>query len=1102
MKRDSRFMPSKAAVEPDAAWPGLEPTSRDQMKLQKAMKRHQDMHSLQEAAQSIQTLHVLMQELESRNVIPNKNAMQIYLQHCCAKSASFEAADIALWMMERHGCRFEVSTVVQIAMQVSLRADMCLVAQFVRRLLRTTLLHLQENELSFLERHMTFVLAERKESTDESMGMLETFAERGLRIDWESSTAQEFHIYNTSHGTYKPTEGYGFAKKNLVALLSIDPDPSSVLYSKYCRHRDGAIVDVIKAGDGEPLVVRFRMPVTIPFHADLLYRLDHLDTAEVQTKRMMESLKVLGRDPQSCRLIPHTQLCQILLLPPEEQYTIKVLLRPKDARLATLDGELDFREDSMDPIRVTSLGSGVLSDWNHGNPGNQVQVGDRVVEINGTRERHEMVDEILTAQGFKYELAITLMRKVKVDYNHVSTDMLLPSALDTETVFVSKQEKLSEKLNKSQIDAVRQASTQRLCLIQGPPGTGKTTTAVELLDFLLTNSLVPTPILVSGHTNAAVDNILVGLIKKQKRVVRVGEGEKVRAECRPYVLGEERAVDPKCAEVICATCIGSGSGMFSKEGLKFHTVLIDECSQATETACLVPICRAAQQLILIGDQCQLQPMIKSDLGRSQDLGVSLFNRLCRQGICPAMLDTQYRMHPAICDFPSGAFYNGLLKSGVCHANRIPTRYWEWPSPLAPVCFIDAKDGWDSSSDGQNEGYEMTNQYEVDLVMSVLEKILQDPNLSSKDEDGTYPIGIITPYAAQKELIVNTLKQGGLADAKGNPLIETNSVDGFQGREKDIIIFSAVRSNDAGTVGFLHDWRRINVMLTRSKRGLIVIGNRETLKTDFYWKSWLKWASTHGCIPGETGRGTWTPICLVEDEWVIKPQALPTSSRMPTSDSSALTVKPKALSFSKSVTANQPEDSWGDAWLDCGRPTMQCSKAPALSASAQDLTSWEDLATDEDPEVDVNASVASWEDLATDMESESDVNCLAVAEIESGTEFSTADSLMTESLECSTIASQAGELLEDFLMQPMQSAQCTPTLNTPTLNDLAVLPPPTEATPDEAIERVRSSLGSSMESKIPPVSRLRSELGQQRQRERQKQRRKQHHQADKQACSGR
>merc|ERR1719387_2380903 len=224
------------------------------------------------------------------------------------------------------------------------------------------------------------------------------------------------------------------------------------------------------------------------------------------------------------------------------------------------------------------------------------------------------------------------MRKVKIQDSGVRADVRLPSAGDTERLLQAEEEALRERLNASQVEAIRRASTQRLCLIQGPSGTGKTTTALELLDFLLRNDVVPTPILVSGHTNAAVDNLLAGLAKLGRRVARIGEGDKVRPDCRPYVLGEELAAEPAAAEVVCATCAGSGNGVFSREGVKFHTVLIDECTQATETSCLVPICRRAEHLVLVGDQCQLQPFVKAELAGSECLGNSLFSRLCQQGI--------------------------------------------------------------------------------------------------------------------------------------------------------------------------------------------------------------------------------------------------------------------------------------------------------------------------------------------------------------------------------------------------------------------------------------------------------------------------------------
>jgi len=395
--------------------------------------------------------------------------------------------------------------------------------------------------------------------------------------------------------------------------------------------------------------------------------------------------------------------------------------------------------------------------------------------------------------------------------------------------------------------------------------------------------------------------------------------------------------------------------------------------------------------------------------------------------------------------------------------------------------VDAKDGWDSS---WKEGHEVTNAEEVRLVLLTLQKLLRDPELAIKAEDGTYPVGIITPYAAQRELIIKELEKAALIDEKGKPLVETNSVDGFQGREKDVIIFSAVRSNDTGTVGFLHDWRRINVMLTRAKRGLIIIGNRETLQTDIYWKSWLKWASTHGCIQGESARGSWTQLCLIEDEWVIKPQDIP--------------VKP-----TESVDARVAlEDSWVDC-LDCAQPTMQSMEAEPKTAS-QIMGSRDNPVTHVDSEMGAHNSremdsvvkpmmqdLGSWEDLATDVESE-DADCSPAADGESSVESQTTESWMTESLWSSAVTSLTEVLQQDFGPGPMQTC-------TPTPNELAALPTSHRMyapTAPDLVERVGNSLRPPTERLVPQVFRLRSEAGQQKQRERQKQRRRQYRQTRK------
>jgi hypothetical protein len=917
------------------------------------MADHKHAHSVLEACESVQHLRSLMFELDRKDVIPNLHAMRIYIQQCCVKSATFEAeelcfqaATLGLEMMEKHGCRFEVSLVVEIALQISLRASMASVDPFVRKLVRTSLPHLSKRESRFVERHLIFALAERKDTTIESLNNANPFAESDIQIDWASSTAQEFHLYNVIDGgkkIYKPCEGYGFAKKGLTALLSIDHDPASVLSKGYRRQRDGAIVDVWSAKEDEPLVVRVRTQVAVPLDGGY-YRLDNLDISEVPIKRMMETMKILGRDshPQYGRRLPNASLCEVLFLPAEEAYSAHLVLRAKGADAAPLV-ELDLCEYSAEPIRVKSIGSGPLLQWNRSHPNKLIHIGDRVASINDYTTKDEMLEELRFAHTWsKYDLRITFMKKVKIQDHGLEDDAnaLLPNSGEIFDALGKHEAELRKKLNKSQVAAIRGACTRRLSLIQGPPGTGKTTTSVELLDFLLSNKLVPTPILVSGHTNAAVDNILVGLARKGRSIVRVGVEEKVRLECRPYVLGGEKAAEPFAAEVILATCIGSGDNVFQREGIRCHTVLIDECSQATETSCLVPICQAAQQVILVGDQCQLEPMIKSDFIKADALGNSLFNRLCQQGIEPMMLDTQYRMHPSICEFPSEAFYHGQLLSGVSRVDRTPTTYWKWPSPTTPVCFIDAQNGWESEEEGK---IEKKNEHEVEIVLSVIQKLVKDPKLTSLREEGTYSIGVVTPYAAQKELISGELQRQGFTDDKGRLLIEVNSVDGFQGREKDVIVFSAVRSNSQGDVGFLHNWRRMNVMLTRAKHGLIVIGNRETLSHDEYWRNWITWAASRGCIRGMEASGKWTSKCLIDEDWVVKPKEHCTQASKGNgfnSDSENCgnsKAKAHVQNGKKSIpdVGQQPVDSWDDGFDDLDSATQQKTSRPCFPVCKDD-----------------------------------------------------------------------------------------------------------------------------------------------------------------------
>merc|ERR1740121_1391615 len=412
-------------------------------------------------------------------------------------------------------------------------------------------------------------------------------------------------------------------------------------------------------------------------------------------------------------------------------------------------------------------------------------------------------------------------------------------------------------LNKSQVEALTRACTQRITLIQGPPGTGKTTTAVQIVSALVQYGLVELPMLVTADSNTAVDNLVKGIGKKGLNVVRVGRPESIREDVKAYAL-DGRWKQLKSAEVVCATCIGASGTTLDK--IRFGTVLIDECTQAAESAALVPLARGCQQVILIGDQCQLPPTVLSDVAENENLGESLFTRLVTQGVRPVLLDTQYRMHPLIAEFASAAFYNGRLQNGVSHMTRIPPEGFAWPSRQMPVAFVNLEQG-----EEKREGATYINPREAERTLAALAEVCKNDVVKPED------VGLVTPYKGQVNYIKKLIRERP-ALAKFRSGLEVESVDGFQGQEKEVIIFCAVRNNRDGKVGFLSDWRRLNVMLTRARRGCIVIGSKPTLNQDPLWQEWLKWATARGAICGESAKGTWVPRYLVDDRdgvWTVK-----------------------------------------------------------------------------------------------------------------------------------------------------------------------------------------------------------------------------------------
>eukprot|EP00931_Biecheleriopsis_adriatica_P115853 TRINITY_DN91605_c0_g1_i1.p1 TRINITY_DN91605_c0_g1~~TRINITY_DN91605_c0_g1_i1.p1 ORF type:complete len:823 (+),score=205.26 TRINITY_DN91605_c0_g1_i1:203-2671(+) len=425
---------------------------------------------------------------------------------------------------------------------------------------------------------------------------------------------------------------------------------------------------------------------------------------------------------------------------------------------------------------------------------------------------------------------------------------------------ISHHSPLVKECNDSQCKALLAAGSRRLTLIQGPPGAGKTSTAL-----LLVRGWVAArrgPVLCAADSNIAVDNLTAGCAKAGLKVVRVGRPEASRWDLEKYNLLEmvkdAKANDPNAddrgrfahqreiledAEVVCSTCAGADHPVL--QGKEFGCVLLDEAGQATELAVLVPLMKMKPDgvVTLVGDHRQLPPTVSNVEVDVEGLGTSLFERLHSHGVEPFLLDVQYRMHPAIAAYPSVASYQRKLRSGVAGSKRKAPQGIAWPVPEAPITFLPV-DGKEES-----EGTSWTNSTEVEAVEALLSSALAWNDIQPTE------IGIITPYAAQARLIRRRLGcpppgKRAASGAVGAALVEVSSVDGFQGREKDLIIVSTVRANTTGKVGFLGDPRRLNVTITRSRRGLVVCGHFDTLATDeVTWRPWLTWAQERGLVAG-------------------------------------------------------------------------------------------------------------------------------------------------------------------------------------------------------------------------------------------------------------
>lgn len=303
---------------------------------------------------------------------------------------------------------------------------------------------------------------------------------------------------------------------------------------------------------------------------------------------------------------------------------------------------------------------------------------------------------------------------------------------------------------------------------------------------------------------------------------------------------EKRRVQAKLiseAQVICSTLSGSAHDFLSSMYIKFDQVIVDEACQCVELSAIIPLRYGCKKCVMVGDPNQLPPTVLSQKAASLKYEESLFVRMQRKHPESVyLLDVQYRMHPQISKFPSLEFYNSRLTDGEGMLEK-NTRPWHSNPLLSPYRFFDIV-----SKHLQNEkSKSFLNHTEARVALELVEKLMEA--LPGQVFSGK--VGIISPYKEQIRHLRDVFQKKYGATILRE--IDFNTVDGFQGQEKEIIIMSCVRASESGSVGFLSDIRRMNVALTRARTTLWVLGNKTSLTRDKVWKKLIQNAENRNCV---------------------------------------------------------------------------------------------------------------------------------------------------------------------------------------------------------------------------------------------------------------